>query len=144
MIELIRREFVVDAPLAVAWQHLATVENWPSWAKHIKRIDLTPKGDLSLKSKGNLHLKIGMQSLFQMTEIAPLKNWKWEGSYLWLALHYDHQFESIDSRHTRMIWLVNTTGTAVGLVGKLFSVIYNKNLDAAIPNLQEEIRLLNV
>jgi len=39
MILLIHREFIVNARLEVAWQHLARVERWPSWAKHIKHLN---------------------------------------------------------------------------------------------------------
>jgi hypothetical protein len=38
MIELVRRDFVVDVPLQVAWNRLSLVEDWPSWAKHIKAV----------------------------------------------------------------------------------------------------------
>src|SRR5262245_44658550 len=44
MVTLIQRAFVVDVPLLRAWEHLARVEQWPSWAAHIKRIDLRPPG----------------------------------------------------------------------------------------------------
>src|SRR6266852_7538661 len=37
MITLLRREFTVELPLEKAWQHFARVEQWPSWAKHIKQ-----------------------------------------------------------------------------------------------------------
>jgi hypothetical protein len=40
MIELLRREFIVDLPLEQAWQHLARLGEWPSWAEHIKQIGL--------------------------------------------------------------------------------------------------------
>ena len=42
MIELVRRTFEVDPPLDATWAHLARVESWPSWAKHIKSVTLTP------------------------------------------------------------------------------------------------------
>jgi hypothetical protein len=38
MIELVRRDFVVDVPLQDAWNRLSLVEDWPSWAKHIKAV----------------------------------------------------------------------------------------------------------
>jgi uncharacterized membrane protein len=44
MVELLRREFVVDAPRDVAWEWLSRVESWPSWAKHIKAARLSPDG----------------------------------------------------------------------------------------------------
>ncbi len=46
MVTLIYREFAVDIPLRQAWQHLARVEQWPSWAKHIKRVEMQPAGEL--------------------------------------------------------------------------------------------------
>ncbi len=65
MIELIRREFTVNAPLAAAWHHLAEVEHWPSWAKHINQVELTPKGELTLQSKGTFHPKNDIKSQFR-------------------------------------------------------------------------------
>jgi hypothetical protein len=40
MITLLRREFMVDLPLEKAWQQLARVERWPSWAHHIKHVQV--------------------------------------------------------------------------------------------------------
>ena len=45
--ELVRREFVVDVGLRDAWDYLANVESWTSWAKHIKRVTLQPPGSLT-------------------------------------------------------------------------------------------------
>ena len=39
MIELLRREFTVHLPVEKAWQHLARLEQWPSWARHIRQIE---------------------------------------------------------------------------------------------------------
>ena len=47
MVDLVKREFEVDIPLATAWKHLAQVEQWPSWARHIKHVELNPKGELT-------------------------------------------------------------------------------------------------
>src|SRR6266550_3936063 len=47
MIALVRRTFEVDAPLDETWAHLAHVESWPSWAKHIRSVTLTPPGMLT-------------------------------------------------------------------------------------------------
>lgn len=98
MIEFIRRRFVVDVPLAVAWQHLALVEQWPSWAKHIKSVDLDPRGELTKATVGEFHLQNGLRTSFRMVEINAPQNWKWIGPFLWLTIHYDHRFE-IESPH---------------------------------------------
>ena len=142
MIELIRREFTVEAPLAAAWHHLAEVEQWPTWATHIDRVELTPKGELTLHSTGTLHLKNGIQSQFRTTEINPLRNWKWAGPILWLMIHYDHQFEAVDRQHTKLTWVVDAEGFGVSVFGRLFAAIYNGNLNKAIPNLIGEMKAL--
>jgi hypothetical protein len=110
MLTLIQRDFVVEAPLEAAWQHLAQVEKWPSWAKHIRHVELTPKGELTPSSKGRFHLANGIKSEFRMTELNPRRNWKWVGPFLWLMVHYDHQFEAIDKQHTKMTWIVGVEG----------------------------------
>ena len=50
MIELVHREFVVGVPLQVAWDRLSLVEDWPSWAGHIKSVRLQPAGPLTRTS----------------------------------------------------------------------------------------------
>ena len=139
MITLIRREFTVRAPLEAAWQHLEQVERWPSWAKHIKRVELKPKGALTLESEGLFHLTNGVKSTFVMTEINASRNWKWSGPFLWLTIDYDHQFEAADDQHTKLIWIVDVEGFGASLLGRLFAAIYNKNLDRGVPLLVAEI-----
>ena len=143
MSELIRREFMVDAPISAAWQHFADVEQWPSWAKHISRIDLTPKGALSLQSAGVIHLKNGITSKFRMTEINALQNWIWVGNFLWLLVTYDHRFDEVDSEHTKLTFTVAGEGFGVSIFGRLFAAVYNRNLDRAIPHLIGEMSTLN-
>ena len=140
MTTLIRREFVVEAPLAAAWHHLAQVERWPSWARHIKHVELAPKGELTPASKGIFHLANGIKSEFRMTEMNPPHNWKWAGPFLWLTIHYDHRFEALDAQRTRLVWIVQAEGFGASFFGKLFATIYNKNLDRAVPGLIAEMK----
>jgi hypothetical protein len=51
-VALVRREFVVNVPVGRAWGHLAQVERWPSWARHIRQVELTPASELGPKSIG--------------------------------------------------------------------------------------------
>jgi hypothetical protein len=139
MLRLIHREFVVDAPLHIAWQHLAQVERWPSWARHITSVELDPPGDLTRQSGGAFRLRNGIRSTFKMVALNPLKSWKWVGPFLWITVHYDHIFEPIDDQHTRLTWLVDAEGFAASIFGRLYAAIYNRNLDRAIPSLIAEI-----
>jgi Polyketide cyclase / dehydrase and lipid transport len=142
MVERIHREFTVDVPLPVAWQHLANVEHWPSWAKHIKRVTLIPPGELTATSSGTFYLSNGIQSTFRMAEYNPPHNWQWIGPFLWLSVSYDHQFEALDSHHTKLTWRVGAEGLGEFVFGRLFAAIYNLNLSKAIPHLIAEMRML--
>jgi polyketide cyclase/dehydrase/lipid transport protein len=135
----IQREFVVEVPQEAAWQSLSQIERWPSWAKHIKRVELIPAGELGPKSKGVIHLTNGIKSEFTMTEFNPYRNWKWVGRFLWLTIHYDHVFALLDPHRTKLIWIVEAKGFGVPVIGRLFAKIYNRNLDKAIPLLISEI-----
>ena len=139
MVTLIDREFTVNASLERAWQHLAHLDQWPTWAHHIKQVEVHPQGELGPQSSGVIHLANGMKSTFRMTEFNPWRNWKWVGPFLWLTIHYDHCFESLSSDQTKLRFVLEATGYGVGFFGKLFAKVYRRNLEKAIPLLVSEI-----
>ena len=139
---LINRTFVVDVPLKTAWHHLARVEAWPSWAKHIKTVELTPPGEVVPHSQGVLHLRYGLTTRFPMQEFRPFEHWKWVGPLLWLTIFYDHIFTVLTSQQTQLTFLVAVEGRGVPLFGRLFAAVYNRNLDTAIPHLMAELNSL--
>ncbi len=139
MITLLRHEFTVDLPVEKAWSHLARVEQWPSWARHIKRVTVQPPGELGPNSTGVIHLGNGVKSAFSMTEFNPHSNWKWAGRFLWLTVHYDHRFDELSPTQTRLTWIIEARGVGVSVFGRLFAKIYRKNLDRAVPTLVEEM-----
>ena len=139
MIELLRREFTVQLPLKKAWQHLARLEEWPSWARHIRQIKVQPPGDLAATSQGTLHLKTGIKPCFKVTEFNPPCSWKWVGGFLWATVHYDHHFEALSSAQTKMTWIVEGTGFGISVIGRLFAKVYARDLDRAIPALVAEM-----
>jgi hypothetical protein len=126
-------------PLETAWRHLARVEHWPTWASHIKQVQLRPPGQLGPQSTGVIHLTNGVKSAFAMTEFNPHRNWKWVGRFLWLTIHYNHRFEQVSEQETRLIWTVEAEGFGASVFGRLFAKIYNKNLNKAIPALVAEM-----
>jgi hypothetical protein len=141
MVELVRREFVVDAPRHVAWERLARVESWHSWAKHIKTARLSPNGPLTAESAGTFRRAGGIRSKFRMEGFEPPRRWQWVGRFLTVTVHYDHRFEPVDNDHTRLIWQIEATGPGARTLGRMFGAIYDRNLARAIPNLQAELRL---
>lgn len=139
MVTLLRREFTVNVPLETAWQHLARIDQWPTWAKHIKQVKLSPEDELGPESMGAFRLSNGFKSAFTMAEFNPPRNWKWVGNFLWLTIHYDHIFQELNPRQTKLTWIVEGVGFGVSVFGKLFASIYNQNLDHAVPLLIDEL-----
>ena len=90
MVTLIRRQFIVEASLDSAWEYLSRIEQWPSWALHIRRIKLSPNGPLAANSIGTIYLRNGVRSAFKMVDFNPRRNWEWSGPFLWLTVLYDH------------------------------------------------------
>ena len=137
----IQREFVVDVPLERAWDHLARIEAWPSWAKHIKNVTVEPPGELSPLTGAVFHIAFGMKARFAVTEFVPKSHWKWISKILGVTVHYDHRFEPINHDRTKMQFIIEAKDLGFGkfVLGKLYAAIYSKNLDKAIPNLVAEI-----
>jgi hypothetical protein len=139
---LINRALVVDISRERAWRHLARVESWPSWAKHIKAVELTPPGDIGAQSRGVLRLRNGLTTRFQVQELVQFNHWMWVGRVLWLTVAYDHTFTALTSQRTQIAFLVALEGWGVPLVGRLFAAIYDRYLDTAIPYLIAELNAL--
>jgi len=133
MLRLLQRSFEVPVSAADAWRVLARVSDWPRWAKHIRRIDVTPAGELGPESSGCIHLSNGIRSTFRMSEFHSDRNWKWVGPFLWLTVHYDHRFDELTPSRTRLTWTVDAEGAGVSVFGRLFAAVYARNLDKAIP-----------
>ena len=142
MITILNCEFLVDASIETAWVHLAKIEEWPSWARHIKDIKLLPLGDISHNSVGSLRLTNGIESEFRVTEFQLHQNWKWIGPFLWMRMEYDHRFEPLGDDKTKFTWIIEGEGIGASTIGRVFAWQYKRNLDKAIPLLQHEISSL--
>jgi hypothetical protein len=133
MTRLLHRQFEVPVARSRAWRRLARLEEWPAWAAHIRRIDVSPRGELGPESSGSIVLRNGIRSTFRMREIRPETNGRWSGRFLWLTVHYDHRFEATASDRTRLTWIVDAEGLGAAVLGRVFARAYSRNLDRAIP-----------
>jgi len=136
---VVDKTFTVRAPIEVAWNHIAEVEKWPSWAKHIRAVTKSPAGPLSASSNGTLKLSNGAKSTFRMTEFDPPRHWKWVGPFLGLQIYYDHVFAQDEPGKTKIRFTVDSTGGPTVLFRPIFAMIYRRNLEQAIPLLIQEI-----
>jgi hypothetical protein len=139
MLTLIERDFIVNVPLEKAWQHLTHVDQWPTWAQHIKHIEINPGSELGAHSSGVIVLANGIKSTFRMTEFNPGQNWKWVGPFLWMTIHYDHRFEVLSPEQTRLAFVIEASGFGVNVFGRVFAKIYRRNLERAIPLLVSQM-----
>jgi hypothetical protein len=143
MKRIVDREFTVRAPLASAWEHLSRVEEWPSWARHIRHAAVEPSGPLGPASRGTFKLSNGLRTTFQMVEFHRSRSWKWVGTFLGATIHYDHVFEPVVPGATRIRFTVDSTGGLTSLLGGIFGVVYRRHLERAIPRLTAEIEGLS-
>jgi uncharacterized membrane protein len=142
MLRLIDEGFEVAVPTSLAWNHLEQVENWPTWAKHIKSVVRTPAGPLSIETQAMVRLTNGMTSTFKMIEFAPPRHWKWRGSLLGAQIDYDHVFSEVAPGQTEVRFTIDGSGWQVAILGGIFASIYRRNLRRAIPLLIAEIESL--
>ncbi|MFN2488181.1 MAG: SRPBCC family protein [Actinomycetota bacterium] len=71
MREVVHERIVVNRPLSSAWKHLAHLEDWPSWAGHIRRMEPTPRGDLTASTQVLMHMRAGPRNKMIVTEYDP-------------------------------------------------------------------------
>src|SRR5947209_4015877 len=138
------RKFTVDLPAEEAWRHLAQVERWPSWATHIRRVEVRPPGELGPTSTGYFQLTNGARPVFAVTEYNSFRNWKWVGNFLWMTVHYDHLFEELDLARTKVTFVIEAQGFGVSVIGRLFAKVYGRTLDRVIPALVREMNASRV
>ena len=136
---VVDKTFVVRAPSDVTWNHLAKVEQWPSWAKHIRSVVTSPPGPLSSNSRTKLKLSNGIKTTFQMIEFDPPHHWKWAGSFLGSQILYDHIFSQTEPSRTTVRFTVDVGGRPGRFIRGIFGRIYRRNLERAVPLLIQEI-----
>lgn len=139
---VVERSFVVEAPLNVVWDYLARVDQWPSWAPHIKRVEITPPGPVTERSRGVLHQGKGLTTTFMVTDHHYLRNWTWRGRALGIEVEHDHRFEPVSERRTQVTLTAGCRGAGAGLTIKLFTALHGRSLDRAIPLLIAEVNRL--
>lgn len=137
----VERAFDVDVPPEEAWSRLAEVERWPEWAPHIISVTVTPPGPLTPASRGSLRIRRLGTSTFRMTAWEPPLRWEWTGGLPGVRIVYDHRFTpNGEPGATTLTWTVSLEGPLSPVVRPLFARVYARNVDRAIPRLQEWIR----
>jgi hypothetical protein len=140
MKRLLERTFVVEAAAERAWAELVAAEQWPRWARHLRSVQVTPPGPVAPGSSATLKLTNRTTATVRVTEFQDGQRFRWEGSFLWLGLGYDHLVTTDETGRVTITLTVDAAGPGVKALGPLFAAIYARNLDRAIPRLQALLR----
>jgi Polyketide cyclase / dehydrase and lipid transport len=139
----VRRVFEVDTPLNDAWRCLAEVERWPEWAPHIVSVTISPPGALGPGSVGAFRIRRLGRNSFRMVAWEQPVRWEWVGGFPGARIYYDHRFTSAGPATTQLEWVVVVRGPLAAFVRGPFARIYGRNVDRAIPRLQQWFRHRN-
>lgn len=139
MRRLLTRRFTVDAEPPQAWHTLITAEQWPTWAHHLRRVKLTPPGPVGPDSRATLTLRNRSRARVTVTEFVGGSHFRWDGTFLWFRLGYDHLVEPADHEGSHITFSVEGDGAGASSLGRLFARIYARSLDRAIPRLQHQL-----
>ncbi len=139
MRQVVREEVTVDVPRPVAWEHLAELEAWPSWAGHIRRMEPDPPGRLTDSTEVMLHMRAGPRTKMFVTEHDPPLCWVWEGTSYGVTTIFEHRFDEIDQGTTRIWFLAWMRGPLAGVAGWIFGRMMRRNLARALPRLKAEM-----
>jgi hypothetical protein len=137
---LLERTFAVEAAAERAWAELVAAEQWPRWAQHLGSVQVAPPGPVGPGSSATLKLKNRTKARVRVTEFEDGRRFRWEGSFLWMRLGYDHLVTIDDTGQVSITFTVEGAGVGVNTIGPLFASIYARNLDRAIPRLQAILR----
>ena len=119
-VTVFRREIQVNVPRDVAWEHFSRPMEWRSWLGD----GGTPTAVTPSEVVGpDTVARFGDSFAFRMTEFAPPDHWMWSAQAAWLTLDYDHAFEPITDRETRMIFHMTMTGFGSDLFARVLGAV---------------------
>ena len=107
-----RRSIMVNVPREIAWDHFSRPKQWSSWLESGAPTEVTPSDVVGPDTVA----RFGNSFEFRMTSFDPHDHWMWSGQAGWLALDYDHIFEPMGARQTRMVFHMTVTGFGNDLV----------------------------
>jgi hypothetical protein len=140
MKRLLERTFDVEAAAERAWAELVAAERWPRWARHLASVQVTPPGPVGPGSGATLKLTNHTKATVRVTEFQDGRRFRWEGSFLWMGLGYDHLVTTDETGGVHITLTVEGAGVGVDTIGRLLAGVYARNLDRAIPRLQALLR----
>lgn len=133
------RLVAVDASLTDTWQTLIDAEKWPEWAPHVRKIDVSPPGKVDRNTSATIRFTSGRSMHVVVTEFRPGRSFRWTGRLLGSTVSYDH-VATAAGEGSEILFILEVTGPTAPLVSRWLGRAYGRQLDDAIPSLQQHIR----
>lgn len=135
-----RREIVVNVPPQVAWDYFGRPKQWVSWLGTAGAP--TEVGPADVIGPDTV-AKFGEAFAFRMTRFDPPTHWMWSATLGWLTIDYDHIFEPMSDRQTRMVFHQTVTGFGNDVLATLLGAATGfGGHQAALNRLADEINRL--
>ena len=135
-----RREIVVNVPAKTAWDYFNRPKLWVSWLGETGAPTAVGPTDVlgpdsTASFAGNFQ--------FRMTTFQPYQHWMWSASLGPTTVDYDHVFEPINDRQTRMVFRQTVRGFGNDVVAwLLWSATALGGHQASLDRLAAEINAL--
>jgi hypothetical protein len=135
-----RREIVVNVPPRVAWDHFSRPRQWVSWLGEAGAPTAVGPTDV-VGPDTTATFAGGFQ--FRMTTFNPYNHWMWTAHLGPMTVDYDHIFEAISERQTRMVFHQTATGFGNDVLAALLGALTSLGgHQAALNRLADEINRL--
>lgn len=96
-------------------------------------VQVAPPGPVGPGSSATLKLTNHSTATVGVTAFQDGRRFRWEGSFLWLGLGYDHLATTDETGPVTITFTVDAAGPAVNMLGPLFAGVYARNLDPCHP-----------
>jgi uncharacterized membrane protein len=80
----------IDAPAALVWQTIHTVEKWPEWTPTMRQVRRLDDGDLRVGSTAEVRQPKQPKRVWTVTELIPDRSFTWVASNLGVRLAAEH------------------------------------------------------
>jgi uncharacterized protein YndB with AHSA1/START domain len=133
-----RREIVVNVPPRVAWDYFSRPKQWASWLGDAGAPTAVGPTDV-IGPDTTATFAGGFQ--FRMTQFDPYRHWMWSAPMGPMTIDYDHIFEPLNDRQTRMVFYQTVTGFGNDVMAALLGAItgIGGGHQAALNRLADEI-----
>ena len=135
-----RRQIIVNVPAQTAWAHFGRPTKWVSWlGESGAPTAVGPSDELGPATAATF--AGGFE--FHMKEFEPYRHWMWSASFGPMTIDYDHVFERLGERQTRMVFHQTVTGFGNDVLATLLGVLTSVGgHQAALDRLAAEINQL--